>query len=107
ITEKQALASLKKGQIKFSIKGKRLKGEFALIKIKNNQSSGEPWLLVKHRDKFAVDDEYNSEDFVPVKDKKAGEKKREKADPPRPRVNIRFPKSSMKLTEFHKPMLAT
>ena len=44
ITEKQALASLKKGQIKFSIKGKRLKGEFALVKIKNDQSSGDPWL---------------------------------------------------------------
>lgn len=107
ITEKQALASLKKGQIKFSIKGKKLKGEFALVKIKNDQSSGDPWLLVKHRDKYAVDDQYSSEDFVSAKDKKAGEKKKEKPDPPRPRVNIRFPKSSMKLADYHKPMLAT
>lgn len=107
VTEKQALASLKKGQIKFSIKGKRLKGEFALVKIKNDQSSGDPWLLVKHRDKYAVDDKYNSEDFVSVKDKKAGEKKKDKPDPPRPRINIRFPKSSMKLADYHKPMLAT
>ncbi|MBA2500990.1 MAG: DNA ligase, partial [Chitinophagaceae bacterium] len=107
ITDKQALAALKKGQLKFHVKGKRLKGEFALVKIKNNQSSGDPWLLVKHRDDDAVDKKYNSEDFVTSQDKNAGEKKKEAPDPPRPRVNIRFPKSSMKLTQYQKPMLAT
>ena len=35
------------------------------------------------------------------------QKKKKEPDPPRPRVNIRFPKSSMKLADYHKPMLAT
>src|SRR6478672_8173816 len=36
ITEKQFKAALKKGNLKFALKGKKLKGEFALVKLKND-----------------------------------------------------------------------
>ena len=60
INEKQLLSALKKGSIKFALNGKKLKGEFALVKLKNSDS-GDPWLLIKHRDEFAVDTNYDSE----------------------------------------------
>lgn len=60
ITAKQFEADLKKGSIKFALKGRKLKGEFALVNLKKDEKS---WLLIKHRDKYAVD-EYNAEDFA-------------------------------------------
>jgi bifunctional non-homologous end joining protein LigD len=39
------------GKIKFVLHGKKLKGEFTLVKIKGREGeSGDPWLLVKDRD---------------------------------------------------------
>lgn len=45
---------LKKGEIKFLLKGKILKGSFALIKTKNFPpgSKKDNWLLIKHKDKY-------------------------------------------------------
>ena len=63
INEKQLLKSLKDGNLKFALKGKKLKGEFALIKLKNSEDNS--WLLIKHRDKYATDDEYDSEELTP------------------------------------------
>lgn len=60
IDEKSLLRALKKGSIKFALQGKKLKGEFALVKIKSDEK-GNAWLLIKHRDKYAVDEEYDSE----------------------------------------------
>ncbi len=41
------------GKIKFVLHGKKLKGEFTLVKIKPREGeSGEPWLLVKDRDQY-------------------------------------------------------
>ena len=52
--EKSLLAQLKSGSLKFRLFGKKLKGEFALVHIKNNNGSGEnAWLMIKHRDDFA------------------------------------------------------
>jgi bifunctional non-homologous end joining protein LigD len=55
-------AGLKAGNLKFNLKGKKLKGEFALVKIKGKEDN--VWLLIKHRDKYAVDS-YDSEDLTP------------------------------------------
>ncbi|POY37309.1 DNA ligase D [Solitalea longa] len=68
--EKELLKELKEGSLKIVLHGKRLKGEFALVKLKNAEDNS--WLLIKHKDKFAVEDPYNSEDFVSkeVKQKK-------------------------------------
>ncbi len=41
------------GKIKFVLHGKKLMGEFTLVKIKPREGeSGEPWLLVKDRDRY-------------------------------------------------------
>ena len=49
--EKELLAGLKKGHITFILEGKKLKGEFALVKLKTAQSNA--WLLIKKDDQFA------------------------------------------------------
>ncbi len=69
-SEKILLGELKKGSLKFVLHGRKLKGEFALVKIKNNQSAKDnAWLLIKHRDEYAVDESYSSEDHVPANSK--------------------------------------
>ena len=55
-------AGLKEGNLKFVLKGKKLKGEFALVKIKNRIGDKDnTWLLIKHNDKFSTDEVYDSE----------------------------------------------
>ncbi len=60
-TEKEAIAMLAKGDLKFRLKGKRLKGDFALVHIKGRPGSkGNEWLLIKKKDddvvpKFDID----------------------------------------------------
>jgi len=48
ISEKEALKALKKGDLKFDLKGKQLKGEYVLARLKDSDKN---WLLIKHRDK--------------------------------------------------------
>ena len=60
--EKNLKKGIKKGDFKFQLFGKKLKGEFVLVKLKNNEDNS--WLLIKHRDKYAVDTDYNSEDHT-------------------------------------------
>lgn len=61
ISPKEFSANLHKGSIKFRMKGKKLKGDFALVNLKKDEKS---WLLIKHRDKYATDETYNSEDYA-------------------------------------------
>ena len=55
-TTGQAREMLAKGDLKFRLDGKRLKGDFALIHIKSRRggSKGNEWLLIKKQDEFAV-----------------------------------------------------
>ncbi|SEW05669.1 DNA ligase D [Chitinophaga arvensicola] len=71
--DKEALRELKSGDLKIVMKGKKLKGEFALVKMKGKEDNA--WLLIKHKDKYAVD-EYNSEDYTPERVKAQGEKEK-------------------------------
>ena len=52
-------AGLKAGSLKFILFGKKLKGEFALVKLKGKQENA--WLLIKHKDEYAVSQPYDSE----------------------------------------------
>jgi bifunctional non-homologous end joining protein LigD len=47
--------ALKSGELKFTLEGKRLRGSWVLVRIKNDRSGNKRsnWLLIKHRDKFA------------------------------------------------------
>ncbi|MDQ3110168.1 MAG: DNA ligase D [Bacteroidota bacterium] len=49
--EKQLLQGLKKGDLKFVLQGRKLKGEFALVKMHGRQENA--WLLLKKKDKHA------------------------------------------------------
>ncbi|HEX5553704.1 MAG TPA: DNA ligase D [Chitinophagaceae bacterium] len=58
--EKSLLKQLKAGSLKFTLKGKKLKGEFALVKTKGMAENS--WLLIKHRDKYATDSDITGKD---------------------------------------------
>ena len=61
--QKKLKAALKKGDLKFQLFGKKLKGEFVLVKLKNTEDNS--WLLIKHKDKYAIDSDYDSEEQTP------------------------------------------
>ncbi|HEY6369637.1 MAG TPA: non-homologous end-joining DNA ligase [Candidatus Sulfotelmatobacter sp.] len=56
-TEAEAAAMLAKGDLKFRLNGKRLKGDFALIKIRGRRpgSKGNEWLMIKKHDDQVVE----------------------------------------------------
>jgi len=60
--QKLLKAGLAAGNLKFKLNGKKLKGEFALVRLKGSDSNS--WLLIKHGDDFATDGEYNSEEHT-------------------------------------------
>jgi bifunctional non-homologous end joining protein LigD len=49
---------LRKGDLKFTLYGKHLKGSWVLVRMRRDAFGGkrENWLLIKHRDAFATDD---------------------------------------------------
>ncbi|WP_136620819.1 MULTISPECIES: DNA ligase D [Mesorhizobium] len=49
--------ALEKGDLKFTLEGKRLHGSFVLVRMKHDRNGGKRtnWLLIKHRDKYATD----------------------------------------------------
>jgi bifunctional non-homologous end joining protein LigD len=56
-TEAEAAAMLKKGDLKFRLHGKRLKGDFALVHMKARRpgSKGNEWLMIKKHDDDVVE----------------------------------------------------
>lgn len=65
---------ISKGEIKFFINGKKIKGSFALIKIKGFSKTKETWLLIKHKDKYAkIGYEAAQYDFSAKTNKSLGE----------------------------------
>jgi bifunctional non-homologous end joining protein LigD len=49
-------AALEKGDLKFTLHGKKLKGSWVLVRTRGFGSSTKTsWLLIKHRDEFASD----------------------------------------------------
>lgn len=61
-TEADAAAMLAKGDLKFRLDGQRLKGDFALVKMKGRRpgSKGNEWLLIKKHDQY-VEEGYEIE----------------------------------------------
>jgi len=100
------------GSLKFVLHGKKLQGEFALVKIKN-ADDGNPWLLIKHRDDFATD-KYDAEENTDADSKvtelleaKKGKKKSKSGGEVKAFKNYTPALSGeKKLTKFITPMLA-
>lgn len=119
ITEKQAQAALHKGEIKFELKGRKIKGGFALVKLKRGDADDNSWLLIKHRDDYATNEAYNSEDYSKNRKKEEKEEKqpakkvkaatKEKALPRKPpaRQALLAMANTTKLHKYIKPMLTT
>jgi bifunctional non-homologous end joining protein LigD len=56
---------LAKGDLKFRLHGKRLNGDYVLVRMKKDRTRGkrENWLLIKKRDDYAGDGSEPTEDF--------------------------------------------
>lgn len=52
--EESAKASLRDGNLKFTLYGKKLHGSFALVRTRGLGGAREAWLLIKHRDEYCV-----------------------------------------------------
>lgn len=52
-------AGFKKGDLKFTLHGEKLNGSWVLVRMRHDRSGGKRtnWLLIKHRDEFASEDE--------------------------------------------------
>jgi bifunctional non-homologous end joining protein LigD len=59
VGELPAQAQLRKGELKFELAGHRLNGSWVLVRMKDDRYAGKRtnWLLIKHRDRFALDAE--------------------------------------------------
>ena len=60
---------LKRGDIKITFYGERLRGSFALIRMKfarDGSSSKPQWLLIKHRDEFATEEDVVADNMTSV-----------------------------------------
>ncbi|MBS7563594.1 DNA ligase D [Mucilaginibacter sp. Bleaf8] len=110
-------AGLHLGNLKFKLHGQILQGEFALVKLHNRDGDDNSWLLIKHKDEFAVTSKFDSEAFVPdnIKELKNNKTGKVKSLPKHPLVGVNQPakkaKSSKKQDEdkadnAYKPMLA-
>lgn len=71
ISERQALLALKKGELKIFLKGKKLEGGFVLVRLHNDEKN---WLLIKHKDEYAIKTKYNPEKFSKTALKKVNKK---------------------------------
>ena len=66
-------AALKKGDLKFTLNGYKLKGSWVLVKTRGGPGGdpGRSWLLIKHRDEWAGDVDIT--DFAPLSVKSEGD----------------------------------
>jgi len=85
-----AEAQLQKGNVKIEFFGKKLKGKFALVLTQRGTKENE-WLLIKKKDRYATDLDYDAENFVSPQNKKGTQPKIKKIN----------------LEEAISPMLAT
>jgi bifunctional non-homologous end joining protein LigD len=54
--------ALKKGDLKFQLYGKKLQGSWVLVRTRGFGSRSKPsWLLIKHRDAYASDEDITAE----------------------------------------------
>ncbi|RUT72220.1 DNA ligase D [Flavobacterium cupreum] len=112
--EKKLLADLKKGHLSFTLKGKKLKGNFSLVKLKGKQENA--WLLIKKEDKYATTDDVLEKDKSVISklsldalEKKAAKEKTvsKKADL-KPEAAVKKKNTKKKsVIGFKKPMLAS
>src|SRR5690554_256173 len=92
--EKSVLEEIKKGSVKIVMHGKKLKGEFALVRM-NSDKDENNWLLIKHNDDHAAKEEYNAENETSPSSKVSKKVEKKQTD------------KKQKMNSFSKPMLAS
>ena len=92
--ERALLQDLRKGSLKFTLHGRKLKGSFALVRLKSAKDEN-AWLLIKHRDRYA-EAGYNSEEHT-------GRDRRSIARWPARRAPSPAPGSDEHLCALHPP----
>jgi|SRR5579875_231963 len=105
-----ASAQLERGELKFTLHGKRLKGSFVLVRLRGNRIKNE-WLLIKHRDEARDTSklaETPAETVPPVRKKEGGHGAR--AGDPATLRNLRLrpplPAGAKKAAMFEAPKVA-
>jgi bifunctional non-homologous end joining protein LigD len=73
ISEREALKALTKGELKIFLKGKKLEGGFVLVQLKKDAKN---WLLIKHKDEYAINKKYDSEKYTKAALKKTAKTKK-------------------------------
>ncbi len=87
--EKEVLDGIENGSIKFILHGKRLKGSFALVRMKSGNRKN--WLLIKHKDEFSSTAVFDPDETAAS------------LPPPSPPTQSR---TTRKLSQFIQPMKA-
>jgi bifunctional non-homologous end joining protein LigD len=112
-------AGLKKGDLKFVLHGKRMKGEWVLVHMKGRDTKSksgarENWLLIKHRDDYATEKDGLTENFTTsvttgrdLEGIKKGLKLRKKSATLGAPVRVWTKKGEQRLPEFRPVQLAT
>jgi bifunctional non-homologous end joining protein LigD len=52
IGDKDPVKAVESGEIKFTLRGKKLRGGFTLVKMRTRDGADNAWLLIKERDEF-------------------------------------------------------
>src|SRR5690554_3510274 len=92
--EKELLKQYEKGDLKIRFDGKNLKGTFALVHTKSMGDKENNWLLIKKKDDYSTDLDYDAEDQLETRSDN-GQAKESDSD-----------KGDLDLREMVKPMLA-
>jgi bifunctional non-homologous end joining protein LigD len=58
--------ALKKGDLKFTLHGRKLRGSWVLVRTRGFGGSKESWLLIKHRDEYASTEDITAEQPLSV-----------------------------------------
>ena len=110
---------LKKGDLKFRLNGKRMKGEWVLVHMKGRDTktkngARENWLLIKHRDKYATESDGLTDKFTTSVETgrdldgiAKGHKSRKKSAALDAPVKVWTKRGEQQLPEFQPPQLAT
>jgi bifunctional non-homologous end joining protein LigD len=107
--------ALEDGDLKFTLKGKRMKGEWVLVHMKGRDSGKrENWLLIKHRDRYATETDGLTEKFTTsvetgrdLEGIAKGLKSRKKATRKEPTSKVWTNGKAVALPDFRPPQLAT
>jgi bifunctional non-homologous end joining protein LigD len=105
--EKKLLKALKKGHLRFILNGRKLKGEFSLIRIKGDQKNA--WLLVKKNDEFATEKDILKKNKSVISNKKLvlRDRKTKHVKSVLPKEKKRSQNIKNKLPKNVSPMLAS